>query len=145
MACLMLLFTFSFQARSNVTVTENLGGNWIGNPTIAVANQPSANLNGTESNWGGSPPYALGQSFTATVSGTLSNIQMYVTGKNTTNVLYLYDMGVAMRYAAGQPSSIIPGSNGVGGNLFSANLSLFITNQSGPSVMALTFSGADAV
>jgi glucuronoarabinoxylan endo-1,4-beta-xylanase len=110
-----------------------------------VADQPSVNLNSAESNWGGSPPYALGQSFTAPVSGTLSNVQMYVTGKNTTNVLYLYDMGVAMRYAAGQPSAIIPGSNGVGGNLFSANLSLFITNQSGPSVMALTFSGPDAI
>jgi glucuronoarabinoxylan endo-1,4-beta-xylanase len=145
MACLSLLFIFIFQARGNVTITQNLGGNWIGNPTIAVANQPSANLNGTESNWGGSPPYSLGQSFTATVSGTLTNIQLYVTGKNTTNILYLYDLGPAMQYLQTQPSVIIPGSNGVSGNLFSTNLTIAVPATANASVMALTFSGADAV
>ncbi|MFO1475216.1 MAG: YDG domain-containing protein [Verrucomicrobiota bacterium] len=123
-------------------MAQNLGANWVGAPTISVAGTPSSN---PEGNWGSSAPYSLGQSFTAPVSGTLSSIQMYVTGKNTTNVLYLYDMGVSMRYAAAQPSAITPGSNGVGGNLLSSNLSIVIANQSNPSVMQLTFSGADAV
>jgi len=132
------------QVRAAVSVAQNLGTNWVGGPTIMVTNFPATYLNSAESTWGNGIP-SLGQSFTAPVSGTLSNIQMYVTGKNTTNVLHLYDMGVAMRYAAAQPVGILPGSNGVGGNLLSSNLSIFITNQTGPSVMRLTFSGADAV
>jgi len=90
---LIAALSFCVPAYASVVVIQNLGPNWVGNPTIMVANQPSINLNSAESNWGGSPPYSLGQSFTATVSGTLTNIQMYVTGKNTTNALYLYDMG----------------------------------------------------
>jgi glucuronoarabinoxylan endo-1,4-beta-xylanase len=134
----------SATARCGVTVAQNLGPNWVGTPTLMVADQPSVNLNSAESSWGSGVP-SLGQSFTAPVSGTLTNIQMYVTGKNTTNVLYLYDMGVAMRYAASQPSPISPGSNGVSGNLLSSNLWILVTNMSNPSVMQLAFSGADAV
>src|SRR5215472_9129357 len=134
-----------FQAQSSVFITQNLGANWLGNPTVEVANQPSVNLNSTESNWGGSPPYSLGQSFTATVSGTLTNIQLYVTGKNTTNILYLYDLGPAIQYLQSQPGAIIPGSNGVSGNLFSTNLAIAVPTTANASVMQLAFSGADAV
>ena len=146
---LIAALSFCVPAYASVVVIQNLGPNWVGNPTIMVANQPSINLNSAESNWGGSPPYSLGQSFTATVSGTLTNIQMYVTGKNTTNALYLYDMGPAIQYAPSPPGSIVPGSNGVttivSGNLLSTNLLIGVTNMSGPQVMELTFSGADAV
>jgi glucuronoarabinoxylan endo-1,4-beta-xylanase len=133
------------QADASVTVYPNLGANWVGTPTIMTTNYPSTNLNSAESNWGGSAPYSLGQSFTATVSGTLTNIQMYVMGKNTTNVLYLYDMGPAMQYVVAQPTSITPGSNGVGGNLFSSNLSINVASMSSPQVVELGFAGADAV
>jgi O-glycosyl hydrolase len=111
-----------------------------------TANYPAINLDSGENSWGNSAPYSLGQSFTATVSGTLTNIQMYFTGVNATNILYLYDMGPAIQYLPGaQPSPIVPGSNGVSANLFSTNLSVFITNFSGPSVIELSFAGADAV
>jgi glucuronoarabinoxylan endo-1,4-beta-xylanase len=146
---LMAALFLSVEAEANVSVYQNLGANWVGTPTIMVANQPSINLNSAESNWGSSAPYSLGQSFTATVSGTLTNIQMYVTGKNTTNVLYLYDMGPAIQYAAAQPSAIVPGSNSVttvvSGNLLSTNLQIVVTNMSGPQVVELAFSGVDAV
>ncbi len=140
----VIVLILSVRAYAGVTVSQNLGTNWVGAPTIMVTNYPAINLNSAESTWGNGTP-SLGQSFTAPVSGTLTNIQLYVTGKNTTNILYLYDMGVAMRYAAAQPGSIIPGSNGVSGNLLSSNLTIFIANQSSPSVMQLSFSGADAV
>ena len=130
----------------NVTVAVSLGTNWVGSPTIMTANYPAINLDSGENSWGNSAPYSLGQSFTATVSGTLTNIQMYFTGVNATNILYLYDMGPAIQYLPGaQPSPIVPGSNGVSANLFSTNLSVFITNFSGPSVIELSFAGADAV
>jgi glucuronoarabinoxylan endo-1,4-beta-xylanase len=144
LAALCVVMASHGDVHGAVNVAQNQGTNWVGAPTIMVTNYPAVYLNSAESTWGNGIP-SLGQSFTAPVSGTLSNIQMYVTGKNTTNVLYLYDMGVAMRYAAAQPTSIIPGSNGVSGNLLSSNLSIVISNQSGPSVMRLTFSGADAV
>jgi O-glycosyl hydrolase len=130
---------------ASVTVAVNLGANWVGSPTIMTANYPSTNLNGKEGNWGGSPPYSLGQTFTATVSGSLTNIQMYVGGRNTTNVLYLFDMGPAIQYVVNPLSPIIPGSNGVGVNLFSSNLQTYVPNTSSDSVMELTFAGADAV
>ena len=136
---------FVFQAQSSVSITQNLGGNWVGSPTVQVANQPSVNLNSTESNWGSSAPYSLGQSFTTPVSGTLSNIQLYVTGKNTTNILYLYDLGPAIQYLYSQPSVIISGSNGVSGNLLSSNLTIAVPTTANASVMQITFSGADAV
>jgi glucuronoarabinoxylan endo-1,4-beta-xylanase len=133
------------QVNAGVQVAQNLGANWVGSPTIMVADNPSVNLASAESNWGGGPPYSLGQSFTAPVSGQLTNIQLYVTGKNTTNALYLFDMGVAMQYAAGPPATIIPGTNSVSPNLLSSNLTIFVPNTANPSVMQLTFSGADAV
>ena len=144
-ASLVFLFLFLLQAHSSVTITQNLGGNWAGNPTIQVASQPSANLNSTESNWGSSPPYSLGQSFTTPVSGTLSNLELYITGKNTTNILYLYDLGPAIQYLQSQPGVIISGSNGVSGNLFSTNLMIAVPSTANASVMQLTFSGADTV
>jgi glucuronoarabinoxylan endo-1,4-beta-xylanase len=139
------LLISNLPAWASVSVTQNLGGNWVGNPTAEVANQPSSTLNSTESNWGSSAPYSLGQSFTAPVSGLLTNIQLYVTGKNTTNILYLYDMGPAIQYLESQPSPIVPGSNGVSGNLFSTNLMIAVPSTANASVMQLTFSGADAV
>jgi glucuronoarabinoxylan endo-1,4-beta-xylanase len=141
----VVLFVISVQAYANVTVTQNLGGNWVGSPTIMVANNPSTTLNGTESNWGNSAPYTLGQSFTTPVSGVLTNIQLYVTGKNTTNILYLYDMGPAIQYLYSQPSQITPGSNGISGNLLSTNLAIVVPTTSSASVMQITFSGVDAV
>ena len=140
-----VVLVLSMRAYASVTVSQNLGANWVGAPTIMVANNPSANLNSTESNWGSSAPYSLGQSFTATVSGTLTNIQLYATGKNTTNILYLYDMGPAIQYLVNQPGPITPGSNGISGNLFSTNLTIAVPSTSSASVMQLTFSGADAV
>jgi glucuronoarabinoxylan endo-1,4-beta-xylanase len=133
------------RAFAAVSITQNLGANWVGSPTIMVATNPSTTLNSTEGNWGSSAPYELGQSFTATVSGTLTNIQIYGTGRNTTNILYLYDMGPAIQYLASQPAVITPGSNGVGGNLFSSNLTIAVPSTASASVMELTFSGADAV
>lgn len=132
-------------ACASVSIVQNLGANWVGSPTIMVANNPSTTLNSTESNWGSSAPYELGQSFTALVSGVLTNIQLYVTGKNTTNILYLYDMGPAIQYLASQPSQITPGSNGISGNLLSSNLTIVVPTTSSASVMELNFSGADAV
>jgi glucuronoarabinoxylan endo-1,4-beta-xylanase len=141
-----LVLVVNMPAYASVTVAVSLGTNWVGSPTIMTANYPAINLDSAENNWGGSAPYSLGQSFTATVSGTLTNIQMYFTGENATNILYLYDMGPAIQYLPGaEPSPIVPGSNGVGENLFSTNLSVFIKNFSGPSVIELSFAGADAV
>jgi glucuronoarabinoxylan endo-1,4-beta-xylanase len=142
---LALLMASAGAAHAAVSVTQNLGPNWVGSPTVMVTNNPSVHLASAESNWGSSPPYSLGQSFTAPVSGQLTNIQLYVTGKNTTNVLYVYDMGVAMKYAAAQPTVIIPGSNGISGNLLSSNLTIVVPNTANPSVMQITFTGADAV
>ena len=144
-ASLAFLFLFILQARSSVTVTQNLGAEWVGNPTVEVADQPSVNLNSTESNWGSSAPYSLGQTFTTPVSGTLSNIELYVTGKNTTNILYLYDLGPAIQFLQSQPSVIISGSNAVSANLLSTNLMVAVPSTGSASVMQLTFSGADAV
>ena len=140
-----VVWLLSWPACASVSIVQNLGGNWAGSPTIMVANNPSTTLNSTESNWGSSAPYELGQSFTAPVSGVLTNIQLYVTGKNTTNILYLYDMGPAIQYLVSQPSQITPGSNGISGNLFSANLTIAVPTTSSASVMQINFSGADAV
>lgn len=142
---LALVWVSGARASASVTVAVNLGANWVGTPTDMTASQPSVNFNSAENNWGGSAPYSLGQSFTATVSGVLTNIQMYFEGNSTTNVLSLYDMGPAIQYLGSQPSPMIPGSNGVSGNLLSANLSVYVTNMSNPSVIQLSFSGADAV
>jgi glucuronoarabinoxylan endo-1,4-beta-xylanase len=141
----MLVVAASLRVFAGVSAVQNLGGNWVGSPTVVVANNPSANLNSTESSWGSPAPYSLGQSFTTPVSGVLTNIQLYVTGKNTTNILYLYDMGPAMQYLVNQPSTITPGSNGISGNLFSTNLAIAVPTTANASVMQLTFSGADAV
>jgi glucuronoarabinoxylan endo-1,4-beta-xylanase len=138
-----LVILMSVQAYASVTVYQNLGTNWVGTPIIMTTNQPSRL--GAENNWGNSGTLSLGQSFTAPVSGTLTNIQMYVMGKNATNVLYLYDMGPAIRYLVNQPSPITPGSNGVSGNLLSTNLWIVVTNMSNAQVAELAFSGADAV
>jgi glucuronoarabinoxylan endo-1,4-beta-xylanase len=134
------------RAFASVTLTQNLGPNWVGSPTIMTANSP---LTSKEGNWGTSAPYSLGQSFTAPVSGVLTNIQLYGSGKATANILlYLYDMGPALQYAS-QPGSVVSGSNSVttvvSGNLFSTNLAITMWAAGPDSVMQLTFSGADAV
>src|SRR5665213_778055 len=86
------LLVLGLQAYANVTLVQNLGGNWVGSPTIKVASSPLTSKEGTWST--GGAPYSLGQSFTAPVSGVLTNIQLYGSGKTTANILlYLYDMG----------------------------------------------------
>jgi glucuronoarabinoxylan endo-1,4-beta-xylanase len=134
----------SFSVSASVTVTVNLGTNWVGFPTVMVTNYPAINLNGAEGNWG-SGTLSLGQSFTAPVSGTLINVQTYARGFNNTNVLFLYDLGPAIQYALGPSATIIPGSNGVSGNLLSSNLSVFVTNMPNPSVIRFDLSGADSI
>ena len=141
------LLVLGLQAYANVTLVQNLGGNWVGSPTIKVASSPLTSKEGTWST--GGAPYSLGQSFTAPVSGVLTNIQLYGSGKTTANILlYLYDMGPAIQYAS-QPSSVVSGSNSVttvvSGNLFSTNLAITMSAAGNDSVMQLTFSGADAV
>jgi O-glycosyl hydrolase len=134
------------RAYASVTVAVNLGANWVGTPTIMTGNGPSTNFTSIESNWGSGAPYSLGQTFVATVSGVLTNIQMYFEGKGVTNVPCLYDMGPYIQFQpTNPPGSIVPGSNGVSGNLLSTNLSAYVTSMSNPSVIQFTFAGADAV
>jgi len=145
---LLVVLASSGLSRAGVTLTQNLGANWIGSPTIMTASSPLTSKEGTWSA-SGAAPYSLGQSFTAPVSGVLTNIQLYGSGKTTANILlYLYDMGPAIQYAS-QPSSVVSGSNSVttvvSGNLFSTNLTITMSAAGNDSVMQLTFSGADTV
>jgi hypothetical protein len=140
-AAAIAIAAVTLSTHGSITAIQDLGSSWIGTPTIATGDSPTA-FTVPEQEYGSSPPYALSQSFQVRSPGILNTLQIYVGGAFASNSVYLYDLGTGA-----SPTSYTPGSGSTSSDLLQSGSSynLVFLGSSNPSVLEFQFSGEDAV